>query len=55
MPIGSSMLVFAPTATSTASPGDASAFITTSVQLPDRTGQITVWVPVPAADADRKL
>ena len=34
-------------------PGEPSAFITTADQWPERTDQVTSWVPLPQADLDQ--
>jgi hypothetical protein len=50
-PIGNNTPVLAPTLTCTATPGVASAFMTTADHRPRSVGQTTVWVPVPEAEA----
>ena len=46
---------FAATATVPATPREASTFIRTLVQRPGSTFQVSVWVPVPAVWATRKV
>jgi hypothetical protein len=54
-PAGSSRSDSAPTARSAATPGLASAFMTTSDHSPSLAGQVRVWVPGPDAEATQKV
>jgi hypothetical protein len=44
---------FVPASRCAVTPGEPSAFISTADQWPERTDQVTCWVPVPQTDLDQ--